>query len=287
MTVGLALALSGVAQANVWMDENFEGATVFVQGNGTPGGVPGATLDTYDSDGAVVAGKEVSTKLTTTGTVDSSKFYFGAKCYKLTTGQTLACTNGYDNPTNGNFQIFQFGVNVDPIPVAAGTVGTFRWNFDTDTGTPPDVDYSYYVKFVADGAGNVNIIAGEDVHNTPTPTETNIGQLTSASQWTYLSLVMQKDPAAKTDSRLSGKTPASFTQAMHFFNASDTEATSIAFGGLGTGFNSKDWAFTVETGNTLYIDTIYWDGGLDDDAANSNVHPFTLPPASVTDWTLF
>lgn len=290
LTVGLALALSGVAQANVWMDENFDGASVFVQGNGDLGGVAGATLDTFDNDAPpITAGMEVSAHLTTTGTVDATKFYSGTKSYKLTAGQTLACATGYKNPTNGNYQYFQFAVNVDPIPAAAGTVGTFRWNFDSDTGVAPDVDYSYYIKLVADGSGNVNIVAGEDVHNTPTPVETTIGQLTSASSWTYLTLQMQKDPSVggMNDPRMG--TTYKIVKGMHFY--SPTASTSIGFGEgggyLGSAFNSKDWAFTVETGNTIYIDDVYWDGGMDDSGVYTNSGLTQFNPATVADWTLF
>jgi hypothetical protein len=76
------------------------------------------------------------------------------------------------------------------------------------------------------------------------------------------------------------------SQGAHFFVSSNTESGSgiAPIGGSDTTYVSRDWAFTVTSG-TVYLDDIYWDGGLDDDDVNSNPRPLdTGASASVGDW---
>lgn len=266
------LALSQAAHANVWMDEDFEGASAFVQGT---------TLDPYSTNSLA---NPVSAVMTHTGSVSSSKSFQGLKGYELSTGETLAVAEPYQDQANGNFQTFQFAVNVDPIP-AAGTVGTFRWNFDSDSTTGANIDHSYYVRMVSTGT-TVNLIGGEDVANV-VPVESTIGTLTSSSDWKYVTLLMQKDGAAHTDSRPTAAT-GSIAQGLHFFVSSYTQSSAIGFlGSAPTSFMSRSWSFTVNSG-TVYLDNLYWDGGMEDDGSHfPNAYNSTTSPASVQDWSFY
>lgn len=281
MVVLAVLAIATIAPANVWMDETFEGTSVFVQGNGVAGGVPGATLDPYAYD--TLTSTVTTSPLIQTGAQSAAKAFEGAKSYKLESGQTLSAGTQYANPTNGSFQIFQFAINFDPIP-SAGTVAVFRWNFDMDKNNPPTVDNSFYVKAVSDGT-TVTLKAGEDVAHT-VPTETTIGALSATNRWAFISVVVQKDEGSKSH----GKIPlvGSLAQGVYFYNSSWTPSATIPLtGGSYTTFLSRNWSFQA-TGGAIYIDDLYWEGGMDGDAGNSKLHDFNLtgsnPPSGIRDW---
>lgn len=285
IAVALALGLASVASANIWMDEDFEGTPVLVQGaGGTAGPSPAnATLDTYSHDalGATVT----ASPLTQTGAKVTNKFFRGVASYKLLPAQVLSVGPAYSGTTNGNFQIFQFAANVDPIP-AAGTVAEFRWNHDATTTET----YSYFVRLVSTGTA-VNIIAGEDLKNSPA-VQQQIGTLSSVNDWKFISLVMQKAPAATTYTGNPVIAPlGALVQGMHFFCSSNTEAYMVPFSGNGTTYNSRIWTYAVTSG-ALYLDYAYWEGGMDGDGAAtaaSKVKPLNsaAAPASVDAWTLY
>src|SRR5690606_26369647 len=122
------------------------------------------------------------------------KSFNGTNSYEIEVGETLAVGEPYQDQANGNYQLFQFAVSVDPIP-AAGTVGEFRWNFDMDSTTAPAVDYSFYVRLESTGT-SVNLIGGEDVANV-SPLESTIGSLASASEFQFVTLMIQKNNASE------------------------------------------------------------------------------------------
>lgn len=275
----ITLALAGNAAASVWMDENFDGTAQFVQGDGGPTADPTHTLDPISTNPLT---STISAVLTQTGSVVSTKAFSGSNSYRLNTGQTLAVGEPYSDQQHGSFHVFQFAVNVDPIP-AAGTVGTFRWNLDTDNDNAPTVDNSFYVRLVSTGSA-VNVIAGEDVAGS---TSTQIGTLASSGAWGFVTVVIQKDP---TSPAAYGNLPAgTYAQGAHFFFNSTTAATVIPIGGTPSvpQFRGRNWAFTVDSGS-VYLDDVTWEGGMDGDAGNSRLQPFnTAPVSSVNDWNMF
>jgi len=280
----LITAIGGMACANVWMDERFENTPPLVQGNGnlaTP--IPFSTLDTYSHD--ALTSTVTGSPLTATGMQVSTKAFEGTKCYKLEAGQVLSVGTGYMNPTNGNFQVYQFAINVDPIP-PMGNVAEFRWNFDMNSGAPPIADNSFFVKLESNGSA-VQITGGEDVAH-PTPVTGVLGTLTKTSSWAYISLIVQKDASPQSDSRPALAPASPYQQGCTFFNSSNTPALFIPLvGGSASTFASRDWSFHVTSG-TIYVDDIYWDGALENDAANSDVRPLnTTGPNSASDWSLF
>lgn len=289
----LMLFISYVGWANIWMDENFDGTAIFVQGNGGGDTVspPNATLDIYSYN---TVANSISNVLTQTGEKVTSKFLDGTACYRIQAGQTLAVGTAYQDPRNGNFQIFQFGINVDPIP-SAGDVAIFRYNWDTDDTTGPSPDYSFYVKLVSTGSA-VNIIAGEDVKNSPAD-EAQIGTLNSASEWKFITLVMQNstDPATYPSENLPpGHTLNNVAESVRFYCSSTSIGHTVAMTGNGPNKKGLGWAFTVSNG-TVYVDTIYWEGGMDNttfiddtDEAKINIRPFNYAgTTSVSNWSLY
>ena len=275
--------------ANVWIDENFDGTSIFVQGDGKGATVspPDATLDIYDGDGSIAS--PVGNVLTQTGAKVTSKFLDGTGCYQIESGETITVVDPYDNPGNGNFVILQFGVNVDPIP-SAGTVGEMRYNWDTDTGVGASPDHSFYVKFVSDGS-KVDIIAGEDLFNA-TPSEATIGTLNSGSEWDFVTMVMQNGTGSQTYTHaLLPGGALTLNAGVTFFCSSTTAGHFVAFGSdNGAAKKGTSWNISA-TGGTLYVDTLYWEGGMDVDsgAVSINIRPFNYSgsPSSVQEWSLF
>lgn len=279
-----AVVGAGTSQscANVWIDEDFDGAAAFVQGNGIQGGIPGATLDTYDVDATIT--NPITAVIAHTGTVVTSKSYDGAKSYRLNSGQSLTLGTPYDNQTNGNFLHLQLAVNVDPIP-PAGTVGEIRWNFTM--GTTP-TDYSFFYRLVSTGTA-INIVAGQDQPTTGSTTSSTVDTLTGVNNWTHLTMRMQKNEVAKTDSRFGD---GAISQGMRFYSSTAVPQLTIPLAyASGGGDVTKNISITA-TGGTIYIDSLYFDGGCDDDAANSFPHAYNSPKhnsgtTSAADWSLF
>jgi hypothetical protein len=276
----LLLALGSTAQANIWLDENFEGDNIFVQLEGTTPGASG--WDSYSAD-PLLSPASWTTGYTETGLHTAEKAFRGEKSYHLGVGQSLAVGTEYQDPQNGNFQLFQFAINVDPIP-AAGTVATFRWGQDMNSLDDP-ADHSFYVRLDSDGT-KVTIYGGEDEKHDPI-VEGVLGTLDSTDDWAFISILSQKDAADTPDSRFPFL--GNVSQGVHFFNSSETPALSIDYiVDFEGAYAGREWNFTVESG-AIYLDELYWDGGLDDDAATSNFRPFDLgatSPASVTDWMI-
>jgi len=287
LMLAILFCFTSISFANIWMDENFDGTSIFVQGDGggTSVNPPDATLDVYSYN---TLANQLSSVLTHTGAKVTSKYFDGSACYQIEPGETLAVGTPYQDAGDGNFVIFQFGVNVDPIP-SAGDVGIFRFNWDTDSTAGPSPDYSFYVKLVSTGSA-VDIVAGEDVANSPA-SEATIGTLSSTSDWKFITMVMQNGNGSQTytHANLPG---GSLTQdeGVAFYCSSTTQGHFVAMSGNGLNKTGLGWSFTVSSG-TVYIDTVYWEGGMDGDNENEaiNIRPFDYDgsTASVTNWALY
>lgn len=267
--VALAFGMAHVAHANVWLDEDFESEDIFEQNNGEY--VAGQTGWDIANESPTFSPITSTTGYNQDGARVTTKAFRGDASLLLEGGDDITVGPDYTGVTNGSLQVFQFAVNVDPIP-AAGTVAEFRWNHDTNTAEAEEGEYSLYVRLESTGSA-VDIIAGEDLVNASDPPEETIGTLTSASGWAFISVVVQKDPATADDDRISE--PASFDQGIYFFNSSSTPAHFIELGGPGDAYNSRGWSFTVTSGG-VYLDEMYWEGGKEDQPADSNLRPFTL-----------
>ena len=284
--------------ANVWIDENFDGAgpsipPIWVQGDGGGSAVipADATLDVFVAGGALGGITITGSPLSQTGTKVTSKYFDGPACYEIETGELISVGGNVCNPRNGAFIVLQFGVNVDPIP-AAGNVGEFRFNWDTDD-TLPSTEYSFYVKLVSDRS-KVDINAGEDVKN-PLSSPVKIGELASATEWKFITMVMENNVPSATyvHANLPGGTLTQ-NEGVAFYCSSETQGHFVAMTG-NTG-NKKVTGLTLSaSGGTIYIDTLYWEGGMDNDPAwgvdktQINIRKFNYAGAAtaVNDWNLY
>ncbi len=285
-------ATNGVA--NIWIDENFDGTSIWVQGDGAGDTVSpsNATLDIYSWD---ALNDQLSTVLTETGAKVTTKFFDGTACYEIASGETIAVGTPYESPANGAFVILQFGVNVDPIP-SSGDVGIFRFDWDTDSTTGASPDYSFYVKLVSTGSA-VDIIAGEDVANSPA-SEATIGTLSTTSDWKFITMVMQNNNTAETypaTNLPADHTLENVAEGVSFYCSSKTAGHTVAMTGNGDNKTGVGWDITVSSG-TVYIDTLYWEGGMDNtdsiddtDEAMINIRPFdyTGSGSAVRDWLMY
>jgi hypothetical protein len=291
MAAILAFALTGTVSANIWMDEKFEDGP-FTQGNGdtvTP--IASSELDTYSATVPITA-SVTGSPIAHTGALDTSKAFEGGACYKLTAGQELSCGPGYMNPTNGDIQVLQMALNVDPIP-AAGTVGELRWNWDWDTGNPsPTGDHNWYVRLVSTGSV-VNLVAGVEGQTTSSAT---VGTLTSNGKWAFVSLVGNKNSIGVTYTNTVFGPLGTIPSGISVFNSSYTPGfTQVMVLPAGpTTFNSLDWSLKA-TGGTIYVDNVYWEGGMDwpggfsfpDQRPLSKAHPLNsnkIESNSAHDW---
>ncbi|HOR29108.1 MAG TPA: hypothetical protein PLG73_13910, partial [Candidatus Sumerlaeota bacterium] len=161
------------------------------------------------------------------------------------------------SPESGPVQIFQMAVSLDQVPAAAGEkFAEWRvpWSRADDPGTPADetLNYTFYMKFISDGANGVLVIAGQEGDN-PTPA-TGIGRTTANEvKWIMLTFVYNRSGAPQEDPHLGTIPPGA-----HFYGSSVSSGLSFATEpGGGTGWPS----FEVHDG-VVYVDDVYWEGGL-------------------------
>lgn len=288
MAATIAACFTSIASANIWMDENFERASAFIQGTGDRATT--TTLDVYSGTQPMTA-TVTGSPFAQNGTVVTTKAFEGAKSYRLNSGQALSAGQNYQDPQNGNLQTFQFAVNVDPIP-AAGTVAEFRWVHDMNKNAAGG-ENSAFVRLVSTGT-SVNIVGGEDLANSPAVTGT-IGTLSSSTSWAYITVLVNKDSAiaAQTNAAIAAAYPGGVPPGIHFFVSSNTSALDIPLiGGTPADYAARNWSITA-SGGIMYLDDMYWDGGMDTAsgalAENPNTRPFTksAQSAGVANWELW
>lgn len=236
------LLVSSFGIANIWVDENFDDAPAVA--------FDAADLDTYAYNGLPTP-TPVASVLTETGTIATPWAFNGTRSYQLAVGQGVVVVPPYENQGNGNYQYTQFAVNVGTVPAVPGTV-MFRFNWDWLIDATP---YSFFVQLVENG-GNVDIVAGEDTVGIGSGV---IGTLTNTTDWAYITVQVQKNAAASTDSG-TGQTLATGT----YFYADSATAGYTAPWTVAATADAQTWSFAC-TDETVYIDDIYWEGGGDAD----------------------
>jgi hypothetical protein len=282
---------TSLGMANIWMDESFDESSAFIEGNGAGTAVSpaNATLDVFSYNAIV---KPMNADLTSSGTKITSKKFDGVGCYELDASQTITVGPSYQDPANGNYMIFQFAVNVDPIP-AAGQVGIFKFLWDTDSTAGASPDHRFYVKLTSDGT-KVNIYAGEDLNHI-TPLESKIGELTTVTDWKFITMAMQN--ATGTLTYTTARVPGgalTMAEGVGFYCSSTTQASFIAFGSP-NGTNKKGMGWEITATQKMFVDTIYFEGGMDNTAyidptgLNAvNIKAFDYSGSSgIDDWSIY
>lgn len=279
----LIVAAYGTGQANVWIDEDFEDTPILSQGNGTAGS---GTVDPFDGD---VLNVQTTTLITATGARTTTKAFAGAASYQLSAGQTFAVADGYDGNEHGDWIYFQFAINVDPIPAAAGPIA--EWNY---SNTLDGTEHVFTISVDADGSGNavINASAVADVTPLPASAGSTIATLSSGSDWTFLTVQLGVGVTPQADPRDPAQPPARAAGA-YFYASSFTPSVTIPF----TGGGAKDgnaWSLTVDGATTasVFIDDLYWEAGREDPPsgpggqANQYLKPFD-PNSTVAEWSMF
>lgn len=283
--LGLVLAAHGTGNANVWIDEDFEDTPILSQGNGSAGS---GTVDPFDGD---TLNTQTGTLITATGSRSTAKAFAGSASYQLSAGQTFAVADGYDGNQHGDWIYFQFAINVDPIPAAAGPIA--EWNY---SNTLDGTEHVFTINVDADGSGNAVISASAVAGVTPLPPSggSTIATLSSASDWTFLTVQLGVTGPPQADPRDPAQPPARAAGA-YFYASSNTPSVTIPITGAG-GKDGNAWSLTVDGATTasVFIDDLYWEAAREDPPsgpsgqANQYLKPFDLTASSsVAEWAMF
>ncbi len=269
-----ALAASS-ATANVYIDEDFEATPILADG---------VTVDTYD---ASLDGSPTATLITETGSRVTSTAFAGSASYELSPGESITVADGYPGQGGGNLVYFQFGLSVDSIP-AAGNVARFEYNTELDS-TP----HRFFVELTSTGS-QIDVTGGEDLAGSSSGAVTTI---TAADTWTFITVQIFVHNVAANDNRPQVN-QASISPGVYFYADSTTPSSSAAITGAATK-DGNGWSFTVDGGTTatVYLDELYWSGGMDADydftsptnTDRGDLQAFDTAPsaASVENWQMF
>jgi hypothetical protein len=296
--LALLCAVAGTASANIYLDEDFEGATAFTDRDwpvkGYPGTAPtpatvavkGANLHSYDADAARTLPKPT---FANTGTITSARHFLGAKSLQLATGQSVALSPvNYVNKAIGEIRFLQFAVSTDAASaaLAPGTIiGEFKSDWSTiDTTT---INATLTIQFRVNAAHRIEAYCT----NTSSVVATFDGGVGS---WLVLSRMANiryvnpptlwespweaYDPLTTTyKGPVTGTEPTTFPlvlSGMRIYGNSKTAYTQLLPDQVGTGWGSDNasnpptletteigWSISALNGGTLFVDDIYWDGG--------------------------
>jgi hypothetical protein len=254
--ISICLLFGGQSNANIWIDENFDDNAAFDSGD----------LDTYHFEALTS-----SVVVTHNGALSSAQIFNGTRSYLLSAGDSVSVTPPYSKQGNGAYQYHQFAILAESIP-GAGTMAEFRtnWAYDVADATK----YSYFVRLVSTGSA-INIIAGEDQQGSFSQ---QIGTL-DTSTWKFITVQMQKNIGTENDP----VTGQSLSQGMRFYCSSTTPGLAITYPGTAPFDHAKDWKIEVISGG-LYIDDVYWEGGLTNEAERK-LRP--LDKTDVADWNMY
>ncbi|MCA9438651.1 MAG: hypothetical protein KC978_22895 [Candidatus Omnitrophica bacterium] len=269
------------AQANVWIDEDFEDGVAF--------GPSGVDTDPYSFNALANP-----IPITATGQLSNERAYLGSTSYKISAGEGVTISEPFQDPANGPFQYIQFAVSLGEIPSTPGTFAELRWNWLLNLS----VDHSFYIQFQSDGS-EVTMVAGEDLAGS---TSGVLGTFTDANTWKYITIQLQKNATPENDSR-AVINQSMIPQGAYFYASSSTPqvVVSPAIGTPDSTANAKDWSLTVTDGS-LFIDEVYYEGAMTDALDGTMGVPVeeanriraldspeltAIPPSSVFNWKLF
>jgi len=140
--VALLLSATLAANANIFIDENFEGQTVFTDLN-----YPIRDDTTSPTEANIAATQGINVRalddaqaappvlsISNTGTVTSVMAYHGTKCLQLASGQSVSVPSLYTNAGMNWYQVMQFAT----IPPRCSCLPAHGSAFTGRTGQPSD-----------------------------------------------------------------------------------------------------------------------------------------------------
>jgi len=297
-------ALFAHAGAAIYLDEDFEGTSAFVDQDfplkdytTAPAAplVQGINLRAYSSDATYTSPKVLLG--TNQGSVVSTRAHSGTKCYELSGGQGLAVAPGQFSFRNSNwFRFWQFAVSTDAASAAQGQgteIGRFEIDYANASTTSLTPDVTITVLFQANGSGGVDIVC--------TNTGVTLGTLSGASDdWRVVSVIAMNrveygtgldltlawaayDPLTDTDKGPPYSEP--LVAGVYVFVDDGTNPVSLTrltrADHLGLDWGNEDsqeaghkidtseigWRFTTTANGAIFLDDLYWDGGLHQELA--------------------
>ena len=96
---------------------------------------------------------------------------------------------------------------------------------------------------------------------------TVIDTIPDTSAWKWITLQMQKNAGLVAEDA-SVPISGTFSQGMHFYSSSATSGLEFLFNDALAIDTANDWVFDVTSG-TLFIDNVYWEGGLSSEPKRS------------------
>lgn len=251
----LVLAGAQQASAHILIDEDFEDGVAF-----------DSLCPNFGGDVFVFNDNKTSASpclvITHTGELVAGSGIGGSNGYVMEAGEGLRAntattvTLSWNGQTTGPHQYLQLLLNVSGITAAAGTECArleFFW-IDLEPG-------DYVVRFVSDGAGGVNVLAGLDSN---VAGQVNIGNIAGGlEEWKMVTVHVQKNAGSDSSDPLH---PGAWASGAHFYLASETPQHSVAATPFVSAAPPRNPAaiemdFQVSNG-TFYLDTIYWEGGM-------------------------
>lgn len=280
------------ASANIHLDENFEGASAFVDHDyPVTGETAAVTAESLLNQGvnlrdwAYDAASSTPCVVDTTGAVVTSRFFTGAKSLQLEDGEAVGVNGDFAARDSVWFKDLQFAISVDDAVygLAGGTqIGHITWDFSTDNNVTNGAEAAYELDLVMNGSTAVDLKLGSTV----------LGTLTgSTGDWLVVTLIAQLDMFTVGGEKfecldpLTGLykgpqptgTPTLSSQAgwplmvagiTAFVNSNAGVLTApadidAAWGALtnddpGKDTDEIDWEIAAENGGILYVDEMYW-----------------------------
>jgi hypothetical protein len=277
--------LANFSAANIYLDEDFEGATAFVDRNwpvqnttatATVPLVQGLNLRAR-SNGELTPKVQIGTRQ---GAIVSTRAYKGTRSYRLAPDSALAVTPGQFPSRGKGPRLCQFALSVDSAAAAlpAGTeAGRFEINYSLDSASSLVPDLTIALELVADGAGGVDLLCA----NNGAPLATLSG---GASDWVLVTLIANLNVSdsdnADVVSQWRAYDPLTDTYkgpdftlptGIHIYakkndrlgktTLSRADALTAAWGNNNAHANTAEigWRFAAGSGAALYLDNLYWD----------------------------
>ncbi|MCX7018649.1 MAG: hypothetical protein NTY46_06605 [Candidatus Sumerlaeota bacterium] len=320
--VALLLSATLAANANIFIDENFEGQTVFTDLN-----YPIRDDTTSPTEANIAATQGINVRalddaqaappvlsISNTGTVTSVMAYHGTKCLQLASGQSVSVPSLYTNAGMNWYQVMQFAISVNSatLQLPAGTrVGIYRQDWSTIGSTGP-ASVFYQLNFTRNAVGGIDIIVDNN--------SAKAGEITGAGNWAVITVVADKqinnpvnwecwDPLKlvykgpqPTGDPIGGSgTYATLTDGIIVFVNSNSFANQINAATLGNNWANDNtylltWQLTATNNGTLFVDEFCYStgkfqdgmatGAMNQDAA-ARMAAFNEPASAVDKWSLY
>jgi sialate O-acetylesterase len=294
--------LAGQADACIYLDEGFEGPTLFTNQNW-----PVLNYDSAPTT-ASVSLQGVNLRAwgpsapspavqigTQQGAVDTLRAFRGAKCYRLESGQRLATTpGGFPSRNLGAFRMWQFALSTDAASAAlpAGTqAGHFKIDYSRNSASSLVPDLTITLSFLAKAGGKLEVRCQNN--------GAVVGEV-QADQWAVVTVLAQDqvttpglqdmdqgwaahDPLSDTykgprPTSLAQPDPVKVRTGLYVYLNSPSgaplgntvlrRATELGstwqFVSLTELADTSEigWEFGADNGGRIYLDELYWDAGV-------------------------